>query len=146
MIDELQHRLNIYTTVDSEWVVFNVIFIAISLICLGTALLTLLGCCPTCCVCICRPKSNSRWINVSGTILISIIVACFSYYCWFTVVARLDDQHGQMIATYEKSQKLRDIIINGYSETVSCNNTDPNCKENKTWKGLKYLKGNIQSV
>ena len=92
-IDVLRDNLGIANTdtMDERWVIFNLIFIGVALTCLIFACVNMWGCCPKLCFCICRPRNNSRWNNVSGTIMISIIVGGFSYYVWFAVVKHMFD-------------------------------------------------------
>ena len=125
-------------TMDEKWVIFNLIFIGILVTCLLFACINLLGCCPKACFCMCRPRNNSRWTNVSGTILTGIIVACFSYYVWFSVVDHLFDQHQQMKSILDATTKLADVIIDGEPETKD--------SSVKRWKGLKYLEAHVTDV
>ena len=74
-------------SIDKGWLVYTLMFACTAMGLLVFACINSMGLCPKLLFCICRPKNNSRWINVMGTVFIFTNAIIIIYYIWFQVLS-----------------------------------------------------------
>ena len=70
-------------SIDKKWIIYTVMFGILAISIIIFACINSMGICPKLLCCMCRPKNNSRWINIMATLFIFTNALLMAYYIWF---------------------------------------------------------------